>query len=382
MTLRELLRKREKIKPGDSSPSLAQHLPTETARKREVPEITFIRTTTSTEGRMSLASFPSDERLPKPSQDPTPLSVRKRSRSPFHRPSRRSLLPAGSVCEAEKHGLPEVAKEKKRLSAKLRLGSRTSSASSIHVPENLPDIDALPLQERTDDEKGAMWEKRATLLAQRECSVVQSRSPSAKHTETMPVRGPATHHVSINPDPESVEKDLQEAISLHEAGGLERSTAMFRTLADPHGANNALCQVLYGLALRHGWGCEKNAQQAIYYLTMAANSSALIESHALQQSSGGGTAKGELVLAIFELANCFRHGWGVDRDPIAAQKYYETAAELGDTDAMAEVAWCFLEGFGCKRSREKAARYLRMRERKGVKNLGDSWIWKEKYDAT
>jgi hypothetical protein len=34
----------------------------------------------------------------------------------------------------------------------------------------------------------------------------------------------------------------------------------------------------------------------------------------------GGAAKGELVLAIFELANCFRHGWGVSVDKFAAKQ--------------------------------------------------------------
>lgn len=34
----------------------------------------------------------------------------------------------------------------------------------------------------------------------------------------------------------------------------------------------------------------------------------------------GGAAKGELVLAIFELANCFRHGWGIAVDPVAAKQ--------------------------------------------------------------
>lgn len=34
----------------------------------------------------------------------------------------------------------------------------------------------------------------------------------------------------------------------------------------------------------------------------------------------GGAAKGELVLAIFELANCFRHGWGIPKDAIAAKQ--------------------------------------------------------------
>jgi TPR repeat protein len=65
----------------------------------------------------------------------------------------------------------------------------------------------------------------------------------------------------------------------------------------------------------------------------------------------GGAAKGELVLAIYELANSFRQGWGVEKDPVAARSCYETAANLGDTDAMNEAARCYEEGFGCKKDK-------------------------------
>jgi len=82
------------------------------------------------------------------------------------------------------------------------------------------------------------------------------------------------------------------------------------------------------------------------------------------------------VLAIFELANCYRHGWGVSVDPVAAQQFYLTAANLGDTDAMNEVAWCYLEGFGCKKDKFAAARYYRLA---GNTSLGNSWVLKEKY---
>lgn len=41
---------------------------------------------------------------------------------------------------------------------------------------------------------------------------------------------------------------LQQGADGHQ--DLEASTAMFGRLADPNGANNALSQVLYGLALR------------------------------------------------------------------------------------------------------------------------------------
>lgn len=104
--------------------------------------------------------------------------------------------------------------------------------------------------------------------------------------------------------------------------------------------------------LRHGWGIPPNPTLAISYLSQAASNSAAVESRALSAGmKKGGAAKGELVLAMYELANSFRHGWGVEKDPVAARSYYETAANLGDTDAMNEVARCYEEGFGGKKDK-------------------------------
>jgi TPR repeat protein len=90
----------------------------------------------------------------------------------------------------------------------------------------------------------------------------------------------------------------------------------------------------------------------VEYLSLAASNSADIENLALEAGiKKGGAAKGELSLAMFELANCFRNGWGVKKDPAAAKQYYETAANMGDIEAMNEVAWCYLEGFGCKKDK-------------------------------
>ena len=102
----------------------------------------------------------------------------------------------------------------------------------------------------------------------------------------------------------------------------------------------------------HGWGIPPDPPLAIHYLSLAASSAASIESAAL--SSGlkkGGAAKGELVLAIYELANSYRHGWGVEKDKVAARNYYECAANMGDTDAMNEVARCYDEGDGGRKDR-------------------------------
>jgi hypothetical protein len=43
---------------------------------------------------------------------------------------------------------------------------------------------------------------------------------------------------------------------------------------------------------------------------------------------------------------------------------------------MNEVAWCYLEGFGCKKDKFAAARYYRLA---GNTSLGNSWVLKEKY---
>jgi TPR repeat protein len=77
---------------------------------------------------------------------------------------------------------------------------------------------------------------------------------------------------------------------------------MFGRLADPSGPNNPLAQVLYGLALRHGWGIDVDTARAVGYLKAAAKNSAAVEQQALRAGmQKGGSAKGELVLAIYEV---------------------------------------------------------------------------------
>jgi TPR repeat protein len=74
------------------------------------------------------------------------------------------------------------------------------------------------------------------------------------------------------------------------------------------------------LVRRHGWGCEPDVAKAVHYLSIAAANAAEVENLALKAGlKKGGAAKGELVLAMFELANCFRQGWGVPKDPVAAK---------------------------------------------------------------
>ncbi|MCJ1337651.1 hypothetical protein MMC09_002934 [Bachmanniomyces sp. S44760] len=367
MTLKELLKGRVKTRDVEEPANSDTNSPVQ-------PEFSFVRSDTNTQEIISPPSFTGDGAA---SPSPTITSGTNRNDSL----KRLSRLRASS--NASTHSEKS---EKKHLSQRLHLRSPShgSSVSSINVPEDLPNIDDASY---TGDDKEAQWEKRATILAE--------RSPLATHVPPSP--GPPTAKADRSEQdslglsrPQATrsisdaqgDENIQEAIRLHEAGDLTNSTAMFGRLADPNGANNALSQVLYGLALRHGWGIAPDASLAINYLSSAASNSASIESGALSAGiKKGGAAKGELILAIYELANCFRHGWGIAKDPVAARKYYETAANLGDTDAMNEAAWCYEQGFGgAKKDRFKAAQYYRLAESHGNKTLGNTWIWKEKYD--
>ncbi|KAL2182862.1 HCP-like protein [Thermothelomyces heterothallicus CBS 203.75] len=348
------------------------------------PEFTFIRTDTHS---AEVIYPPSAGPQRDPGQDANQfLSADPRSDSSSRQ--RRSLDVFRSSRSRSASASSQHSSTARRLSQRLHL-SRSPSGSE-NVPQDLPEI-VMP-EDGTEDKEAteSQWEKRATILA-RENERRRSRPPSPVRGSTQPVipqvqlgdessdgaSGARARAVSSK----AIDDDIQEAIRLHEAGRLEESTALFGRLADPKGANNPLSQVLYGLALRHGWGCQPDTAKAVTFLSAAASNAAEIEQLALQAGlKKGGAAKGELVLAIFELANCFRHGWGIPKDPIAAKQYYETAANLGDTDAMNEVAWCYLEGFGTKKDKFAAAKYYRLAEQNGNKIIGNSWIWKEKYD--
>ncbi|KAL7946371.1 putative cell cycle inhibitor Nif1 [Trichoderma barbatum] len=340
------------------------------------PDITFVRSDTVSQQVI----MPSDEGSLDHNDgllSPTSGEHRKSRRSFdfFHSDQSRSASASSSTSKKESAA--------RRLSHRLHL-SRPPETSD-HVPQNLPEI-VVPNDVQDKDAAELQWEKRATMLAGQN-DLARSRPVSRDASDSMgqmSLDASRSRSASAHSGPVSskeIDADIQEAIRLHEEGNFAEATKMFGRLADQSGANNPLSQVLYGLALRHGWGCTPDPGKAVHYLTAAASNAASVEQLAIQAGlKKGGAAKGELVLAIFELANCFRHGWGIDKDPVAAKQYYETAANLGDTDAMNEVAWCYLEGYGCKKDKYAAARYYRLAEKGGNKTLGNSWIWKEKYD--
>jgi hypothetical protein len=377
MGLRDLLKKKDDVSRGAAPDAQPVH----------GPEFTFIRSDTHSQDLIHPPDGPLGDvgnylSVNEPPKQRRSLDV---FRSGHRSRSRSDSSPAGSGSDGGG----------RRMS---RFQLNRAPPSSEKVPQDLPEIVA-PSDPSDRDAAELQWEQRATMLATQNDRASGASQPTSPMSPMSP-GGPGGPLYGPGPGPgrssrsasvsaggsrvvssKAIDEDIQEAIRLHEAGDLEKSTTLFGRLADPDGANNPLSQVLYGLALRHGWGCEPNLPMAIKYLSAAASNAASVEELALQAGlKKGGAAKGELVLAIFELANCFRHGWGIPKDAYAAKQYYETAANLGDTDAMNETAWCYLEGFGCKKDKFTAARYYRLAEKAGNKTLGNSWIWKEKYD--
>ncbi|KAI8891269.1 HCP-like protein [Backusella circina FSU 941] len=168
---------------------------------------------------------------------------------------------------------------------------------------------------------------------------------------------------------------LQLGMQYHEKGELEKATHYWRLSAEKE---SPLGLFFYGIALRHGWGCRKNPAIAVRHLQKAAECAVFDLQTGIARSVS--VAKSELVLAIYELGVCFRHGWGVPKSLPTAAYYFEVAANLGDPDAMNDLAFCYLHGHGVKKDLFKAAKFYRMADKKGQGLVGNSWIWKEKYN--
>ncbi|KAF9988568.1 hypothetical protein BGZ75_009145 [Mortierella antarctica] len=207
---------------------------------------------------------------------------------------------------------------------------------------------------------------------------------------------------------------IQRAIELHENNELKEATYYFRLAAQ---SENPVGQLMYGLSLRHGWGCNPNPKEAIFYLQRAAEyamgelkelspaSSANIQAiqrHTSRNNQNGAathnqqqplrrmgtidrrsamlTARKELVMALYELGMSFLKGWGVEKNKVVAFHYFKLGADLGDPDSQNETAQCFLDGIGTDKNAFEAARYYRLASAQGASQLGNSWIWKPKYD--
>jgi TPR repeat protein len=325
----------------------------------EPPQFTFSRTTTHGEEPFTPEPYETQRQQSDLSSHTT--STFDEDEAPSSRFSKLSIKARtrerGQSNASSRSGFSETSNpsrpsyDKRSLSERLHLKKELSSHNVPQLPQ---------IQDSGDKEHAeAQWEQRATLLAKSNQAI--SDIPDRIGASNPRPNGGIGAAMGLGIAPEArkgvigndagviltKEHDdtIQEAIRLHEAGSLKEATQMFGRLADPNGQNNALSQVLYGLALRHGWGCEADPAKAMQFLSAAASNAASIEDQALKAGSKkGGAAKGELVLAIFELANSFRHGWGVKKDPVAAKQVGRTSSSIDIALSRSRLISAFTKG--------------------------------------
>jgi len=183
----------------------------------------------------------------------------------------------------------------------------------------------------------------------------------------------------------SADEHVDKAIELHQHGDLKESTYHLRIAAKQ---NHPTGMLLYALACRHGWGMRANPAEGVLLLRKAVDMAMQEVAEDVDAPSTSPRAdftekkshRAQFALAIYELGISHLNGWGVEQDKALALRCFEIAGNWGDADALTEAGFCYAEGIGCKKNVKKAARFYRLAADKGVSMVGNSWIYKDKYN--
>ena len=154
------------------------------------------------------------------------------------------------------------------------------------------------------------------------------RVPASPHTPQTRTQRVASPMPDPAPRDDSRQVDLadrllQEGIRHHEANRLREAAIAFeRSARTPGGSGVGM--LMWGLTLRHGWGCAKDESLGFSWLRRAAEAAV----GDLERARAGldiSAVRGELVLAIYEVGQCFFQGWGVKKDQkmaVVSRQFY------------------------------------------------------------
>lgn len=218
----------------------------------------------------------------------------------------------------------------------------------------------------------------------------RGRTPASATTSdsASTIRQPAAARSLASAASEMTAEDhLAKGIECHENGSLNESTYHLRLAARQ---NNPTAMLLYALACRHGWGMRANQREGVEWLRRAAENASIEIADDEDQVKEGRAApatilarrarKAQFALSIYELGVSHMNGWGIEQDKSLALRCFEIAGNWGDVDALAEAGFCYAQGVGCKKNLKKSAKFYRMAEAKGMSMVGNSWIYKAKYN--
>ncbi|KAI7893551.1 uncharacterized protein EV154DRAFT_416727 [Mucor mucedo] len=177
-------------------------------------------------------------------------------------------------------------------------------------------------------------------------------------------------------DRDDGERDLLLGIASYEKGELEQASYHWKVAAE---SESPLGIFFYGLTLRHGWGCRKSPALAVRFLQKAAEYPVFDLQSGINRFISAVKIE-SLVLSIYELGEFFWHGWEVPKSVAIATYYFQVASTMGNTDAMNDLAFCYKHGHGVEKDDVKAAQLYRLAEEQGNGLKDNSWIWHEQYN--
>ena len=157
--------------------------------------------------------------------------------------------------------------------------------------------------------------------------------PSSLHTPPPRTQSPLATTPALkddSPQPDLADQLLQEGIQHHEEDRLREAAIAFERSAKTPGGSG-VGMLMWGLTLRHGWGCPKDESLGFSWLRRAAEAAV----GDLERARAGldvSAVRGELVLAIYEVGQCFFHGWGVKKDQKMAVVSLPCRWSMGDAN--------------------------------------------------
>lgn len=283
------------------------------------------------------------------------------------------------------------------------LRERTNSDSAaLKPPPRLEESLARSLKTPRESKQRQLRDRAGSNAGDRSRSVPKTLSKaSALHKATPSVRthNTASSERTIVPIPLherststelTPEEHLELGIETHTNGELSKSTYHLRLAAK---AGLPTGMLLYALACRHGWGMRPNQAEGVTWLRKAIDSAGLevadVEASLLSspnpststistkdpvaENQARKTRKAQFALAVYELGISYMNGWGCTKDKALAVSCFEMAGNWGDCDALAEAAFCYTQGNGCKKDLRKAAMLYRKAEEGGMSMAGNSW---------
>lgn len=180
---------------------------------------------------------------------------------------------------------------------------------------------------------------------------------------------------------------IGQAITMRHQGKLEESAQRLKKAC---ACGNKTAFLLYGLALRHGCGVDKNLKLSLGFL-MAATDIKSFAAEVLDLDINPlnfvsiddipDMAPEPMAPALYECGMAYLKGLGIDHpDEIKGLKFLEKAALLGHVDSMclSGTIWSKTSNVK-KKDLSRAAAWFRIADKKGANLLGSDWIYKEKY---